>query len=344
MASVRYEGVSFRYSKKSPWTIEDLRMEVKEGEFLAVVGSSGCGKSTFLRLTSGLERPEKGKIYFDGQDFTSVPTQKRDVSIVFQSPCLYPHLDAWGNIALALKIAKEKDVEEKVRKAARMCGIEGLLSRLPGELSGGQRQRVAIARAVVRHPRLFLMDEPLSSLDSNLRFQMRREIRELQKRIGTTAIYVTHDQIEALTMADRLAVMRDGKIEQLGTPEEVYRDPVNTFVASFLGQPPMNLVGAEGEGGRFCLGGFSYKAPVFSGKFTAGFRPEDARIGQEGPEIKVSGCENMGKEFWIRGSLKGGGGEVFLSSKTPAFPGEDLTLFLPQASLRFFDLEGKKIS
>ena len=344
MASVRYEGVSFKYSTKSPWIIEDLSLEVGEGEFLAVVGSSGCGKSTFLRLTSGLERPEEGKIYFDGQDFTSVPTQKRDVSIVFQSPCLYPHLDVGGNIALALKIAKEKGVEEKVRQAAKMCGIESLLARFPHELSGGQRQRAAIARAIVRHPRLFLMDEPLSSLDSNLRFQMRREIRELQKRIGTTAIYVTHDQIEALTMADRLAVMREGRIEQLGSPEEVYKNPANTFVASFLGQPPMNLVEASAEGGRIRLGGFAYPSPVFSGKLTAGFRPEDAKIGAEGPEIEVLGCENMGKEFWIRGLLKGGGGEVFVCSKIPAFPGERARISLPWENLRYFGPDGKKIS
>lgn len=344
MASVRYEDVSFRYSKKSPWTIKDLSLQVEEGEFLAVVGSSGCGKSTLLRLTCGLERPEKGKVYFDGQDFTSVPTQRRDVSIVFQSPCLYPHLDVGGNIALALKIAKEREVQRKVTEAAKMCGIEDLLARFPHELSGGQRQRVAIARAVVRHPRLFLMDEPLSSLDSNLRFQMRREIRELQKKMETTAIYVTHDQIEALTMSDKLAVMRDGKIEQLGSPEEVYKNPANTFVASFLGQPPMNLVETEAEGSRILLGGFLYPSPLFSGKLIAGFRPEDAKIGEEGPKIEVLGCENMGKEFWIRGSLEGGEGEVFVSSKISAPIGEKLKISLPSESLRYFDLDGKRIS
>ncbi|MBQ1299471.1 MAG: ABC transporter ATP-binding protein [Aeriscardovia sp.] len=344
MSSIRYEDVSFRYSKKAPLTIENLSLEVEEGEFLAVVGSSGCGKSTFLRLAAGLEKPESGKIYFDGKDFSRVPTQKRDVSMVFQSPCLYPHLDAAGNIAIALKIAKEKGIEQRVRQAAKMCGIEGLLSRLPSEMSGGQRQRVAIARAIVRRPGLFLMDEPLSSLDSNLRFQMRREIKELQRSIGTTSIYVTHDQAEALTMADRIAVMREGKIEQVGTPEEVYSNPANTFVASFMGQPPMNLVEEEAFDGRFLLGGFSFPSPLPSGKFIAGFRPENAKVEEPGPQIKVLGSENMGKEFWLRGSLIGGEGEVFILSPHPYPLGSQLSFSLSSESFRYFDPSGLKLS
>ena len=343
MSSVRYEDVSFRYSKKAPLTIENLSLEIEEGEFLAVVGSSGCGKSTFLRLAAGLEKPESGTIYFNGKDFSRIPTQKRDVSMVFQSPCLYPHLDAAGNIALALKIAKEKGIEEKVRQAAKMCGIEGLLSRLPSELSGGQRQRVAIARAIVRRPGLFLMDEPLSSLDSNLRFQMRREIRDLQRKIGTTSIYVTHDQAEALTMADRIAVMRDGKLEQVGSPEEVYLDPANTFVASFMGQPPMNLVEEEAFEGRFSLGGFSFPSPLPSGKFILGFRPENAKVGEAGPQIEVLGSENMGKEFWLRGSLVGRGGEIFILSPVSYPVGSRVSFSLPLESFRYFDLSGKRL-
>ena len=345
MASVRYEGVSFRYSKKFPLAIENLSIEVKEGEFLAVVGSSGCGKSTFLRLAAGLEKPETGAIYFNGKDFSRVPTKKRDVSIVFQSPCLYPHLDVAANIALALKIAGEKVIGEKVEEAAKMCGIEKLLPMLPSELSGGQKQRVAIARAIVRRPDLFLMDEPLSSLDSNLRFQMRREIRNLQKRIGTTAIYVTHDQLEALTMADRIAVMRDGRMEQVGTPEEVYKDPANTFVASFMGQPPMNLVEEEAEDGKFYLGGFAFPSPVPSGRFIAGFRPETARVGGAGPQIEVLGSENMGREFWLRASLIGGvGGDIFVLSSLPYPAGARVSFSLSPQDFRYFDLSGRKLS
>lgn len=343
MSSVRYEGVNFRYSKKSPLTIENLSLEVEEGEFLAVVGSSGCGKSTFLRLTAGLERPETGTIYFNGKDFSRVPTQKRDVSIVFQSPCLYPHMDVASNIALALKIAKEKEINQKVRDAAKMCGIEGLLSRFPSQLSGGQRQRAAIARAIVRRPGLFLMDEPLSSLDSNLRFQMRREIRELQKKIGTTTIYVTHDQIEALSMADRIAVMQKGKMEQVGKPEEIYREPVNTFVASFIGQPPMNLVGGEAKQGKFFLGGFPFPSPVRSGKFIVGFRPENAKIAQPGPQIKILDSENMGKEFWLRGSLLGSGKDVFVFSPRSYPLGSLLSFSLSLKDFKYFDLSGKRL-
>lgn len=343
MSSIRYEGVSFKYAKKSPLTIENLSLEVEEGEFLAVVGSSGCGKSTFLRLTAGLEKPTAGAIYFNGKDFSCVPTQKRDVSMVFQSPCLYPHMDAANNIALALKIAKEKEAARRVREAAKMCKIEGLLSRLPSELSGGQKQRVAIARAIVRRPGLFLMDEPLSSLDSNLRSQMRREIKELQKKIGTTTIYVTHDQIEALSMADRIAVMREGKIEQVGSPEEIYHNPQNTFVASFIGQPPMNLIEEDAKEGRFSLGGCSFPSPVRNGKFIAGFRPENAKVGKEGVQIKVLGSENMGKEFWIRGSLLGSKEEVFVFSPFPYSLGSLLSFSLSLGDFRYFDPSGKRL-
>ncbi len=229
--------------------VDGIDRAAREGEFLVLLGPSGCGKTTLLRMIAGLERPTSGDILIGGRVVTALPPRARDVAMVFQSYALYPHLTVFKNIAFPLRargLAREA-VRDKVEWAANMFGIEGLLNRKPRQLSGGERQRVALARALVREPVVFLLDEPLSNLDAKLRTSARDELQQLQRRIGTTTIYVTHDQIEALGLGDRVAVLNAGKIRQIGSPKDIYAEPTDTFVATFIGAPPMNLVERDGE-------------------------------------------------------------------------------------------------
>ncbi|GAA1579343.1 sn-glycerol-3-phosphate ABC transporter ATP-binding protein UgpC [Kribbella hippodromi] len=242
MAEVRLEGVSKTFGGKT--VVDNLDLTVEDREFLTLVGPSGCGKSTTLRMICGLERASAGNIFFDGKPVSWLPANKRDVSMVFQSYALYPHKTVRQNIGFALKMMRvpKATIEEQVRQAARTLDIEDLLDRKPRELSGGQRQRVALGRAIVRDAGAYLLDEPLSNLDAQLRVLMRAEIKRLHVDVARTFIYVTHDQVEAMTMSDRIAVMRDGVIQQCATPEEIYEHPANRFVASFMGSPPMNFL------------------------------------------------------------------------------------------------------
>jgi len=273
--------------------VDGVSLAVEEGEFLTLLGPSGCGKTTLLRLIAGLETPEAGAVQIDGADVTGINPAGRDVAMVFQNYALYPHMRVYDNIAVSLKLRKlgRKEIEQKVAHAAEMLGIEDLLQRLPKELSGGQRQRVALARALVRKPKLFLLDEPLSNLDAVLREKTRAELKMLFARIGGTVIYVTHDQAEAISMSSRVAVMRDGRIQQVGTPEKIYFSPANSFVAGFVGSPSISFIDSEIANGRLIFGQFSVMIEGYRGvqsdRVVAGVRPEDVTLSGE-PEAAAA--------------------------------------------------------
>ena len=266
--------------------LKDLSIEIEPGEFLVLLGPSGCGKSTALRMVAGLEEISSGQLLIGDRDVTDVLPKYRDIAMVFQSYALYPHKTVAENIGFPLKVAKtpKAEMDAAVRDAAAQVELDQLLDRFPGQLSGGQRQRVALARAIIRRPSVFLMDEPLSNLDAKLRGNMRAELKHMQHELGITTVYVTHDQIEAMTLAHRVAIMKDGVLQQLGTPKEVYADPANMFVAGFMGSPPMNFVEGRIADGVFEADGV--RLPVAQAAdlsaATLGFRPEDSRVAAEG--------------------------------------------------------------
>ena len=244
MAEVRFDHATLTYPGNATPAVDELDLTVRDGEFLVLVGPSGCGKTTALRMLAGLENVDDGSVYIGERDVTDLPPKERDVAMVFQNYALYPHMTVAQNMSFALRIAHvpKDEIRKRVEDAARMLDLTDYLSRRPRALSGGQRQRVAMGRAIVREPQVFLMDEPLSNLDAKLRVQTRTQIAELQHRLGITTVYVTHDQVEAMTMGDRVAVMRDGVLHQVDTPHAIFARPVNTFVAGFVGSPPMNLI------------------------------------------------------------------------------------------------------
>ena len=260
--------------------VDGVSLTIGSGEFLVLVGPSGCGKSTLLRMVAGLEETTGGTVSIEGADVTDLPPRERDVAMVFQSYALYPHMSVRQNLGYGLKVRKtpKREIAERVEKVAQLLGLERLLERRPAALSGGQRQRVAMGRAIVREPKAFLMDEPLSNLDAKLRVSMRAQLAALHARLGTTTIYVTHDQIEAMTLGQRVAVMRDGRIQQVDTPQALYSRPANLFVAAFIGSPAMNLVEAEVADGELRFGGFAIPLPETGspapGSVIAGLRPE----------------------------------------------------------------------
>jgi len=269
--------------------VDDVSIDIADGEFLVLVGPSGCGKSTTLRMIAGLETITDGEIALDGRVLNEVPPQERDIAMVFQSYALYPHRTARGNMSFGLEESTDRpkaEIRERVESVAEMMGITDLLDRKPGQLSGGQQQRVALGRAIVREPSVFLMDEPLSNLDAKLRAEMRTELQQLQQQLGVTTIYVTHDQTEAMTMGDRIAVMNDGELQQLGEPLELYHEPTNLFVAGFIGEPAMNVVHGHVADGEFVSNDFHYPlddeildAIDDSGSIALGVRPEDVELG-----------------------------------------------------------------
>ncbi|GGH68919.1 ABC transporter ATP-binding protein [Paenibacillus silvae] len=292
MAGVRLEHIFKKYPGSDKATVVDINLDIKDKEFLVLVGPSGCGKSTTLRMIAGLEEISEGKLYIGDRVVNDVAPKDRDIAMVFQSYALYPHMSVYQNMAFGLKLRKVKkdEIDKRVREAAKILDIEHLLERKPKALSGGQRQRVALGRAIVRDPQVFLMDEPLSNLDAKLRGQMRAEITKLAKRLETTVIYVTHDQIEAMTMGDRIVVMKDGIIQQAASPEELYNHPANLFVAGFIGSPTMNFISGklaeQGSSLHFVAPGVDVeipqgKAQVLKSKGYAakevimGVRPED---------------------------------------------------------------------
>ncbi len=323
VAGVRLVGVWKRFG--GVVAVKDMNLEVGDGEFVILLGPSGCGKTTTLRMISGLEEPSQGKIFIgdklvaDPEAGVFVPPKDRDIAMVFQSYALYPHMTVFDNIAFPLKLRKvpKQEIEERVREVAELLGLTELLKRKPRELSGGQRQRVALGRAIVRKPQVFLMDEPLSNLDAKLRVKMRAELKKLQRQLGVTTIYVTHDQVEAMTMGDRVAIINYGELQQVGTPDEVYNKPANIFVGGFIGSPPMNFLSVSvTEDGWLDFGEFKLKLLPdqvallgelgYLGKEVVfGIRPEDvydavfAQVkvpGENMVHAKVEIVENLGSE------------------------------------------------
>ncbi len=289
--------------------LRGIDLEVASGELVVLVGPSGCGKSTLLRTISGLELPDAGTLRFDDRDLTRAAPRERDIGMVFQSYALYPHLTVRENLAfgLTLRGTDRATIDARIAEVAEMLGLEKLLARYPRDMSGGQRQRVAMGRAIARRPSLFLFDEPLSNLDAALRAEVRVAIKRLHARLGATMIYVTHDQVEAMTLADKLVVLRAGVVEQIGPPLEVYEKPSSKFVAGFLGSPAMNFVDVQVEGGRAKAEGVDVEAPG-EGAVTIGVRPQDVVLGDEGARgvtLKVEVVEAMGFEAYVHGVVAG---------------------------------------
>ena len=278
MSTIQLESVAKRWGETT--AVQDMNLTAEEGRFLVLLGPSGCGKSTTLRIIAGLESPSNGRIWIDGRDVTDIPPAERRLSMVFQSYALFPHLSTAENILFGLKVRKVPTPERRRRleNVAELVGLSDLLDRKPSQLSGGQRQRVALARAVIAENSICLMDEPLSNLDAKLRHDMRVEIRALQKRLGMTVVYVTHDQTEAMSMADKVILMRDGKIEQEGTPDDLYNSPASTFTARFVGTPPMNLLNLSSDSRGVVIEGTDALIQSAKPGFQLGIRPEDIVI------------------------------------------------------------------
>jgi len=304
MAAIEFDGVSKRFGQVT--VLEDLRLTIEEGEFFTFVGPSGCGKSTTLSLIAGLERPTSGRIRFDGEPVDHLAPRDRDVAMVFQSYALYPHMSVAENIGFPLKLrgAAPREIDDAVAEVARRLGIETLLARRPRELSGGQRQRVALGRALVRRPRVFLLDEPLSNLDARLRLEMRAELKRLHGEYGITTVYVTHDQEEAMALSDRVAVLNAGRVEQCGPPLELYHAPANTFVAGFVGSPPMNFLDAR------LVPDLELPRDVALDEVIVGVRPTDVRVTEASDDpraldARVLLAEPTGDDVWVVGLLEG---------------------------------------
>jgi len=304
MASVVFEAASRIYPGTTAPAVDKLNLTVNDGEFLVLVGPSGCGKSTSLRMLAGLEEIDTGRILIGDRDVTNVAPKDRDIAMVFQSYALYPHMTVAENMGFALKIAgtPKEERERRVLEAAKLLDLEPYLERKPKALSGGQRQRVAMGRAIVREPQVFLMDEPLSNLDAKLRVATRTQIAALQRRLGITTVYVTHDQVEAMTMGDRVAVLKDGLLQQVDTPRNLYDNPANAFVAGFIGSPAMNLLNAPIVGGKAMLGNLGIAVPASAGsEVTVGVRPEGFTPASDGFHVLVEVVEELGSDAFVYG-------------------------------------------
>ena len=321
MATVNFKNIVKVYEGSEIPAVNTINMDINDGEFVVLVGPSGCGKSTLLRMIAGLEYVNEGSISIDSNDITNMKPSERNIAMVFQNYALYPHMNIADNIGFHLKIAKmpQAEIDQKVGEVAEKLQLTDYLERLPANLSGGQRQRVAMGRAIVRKPQVFLFDEPLSNLDAKLRIHMRSEIKTLQREIGTTTIYVTHDQVEAMTMADKIAVMLDGQIQQYGTPLEVYDRPANRFVASFIGSPAMNFIEGDSNKTKTSLSpDGKIKIPLpkgiaknAKGDISVGVRPEHVRIVKKGLPCTIEHIEPTGAETLLMLNL--GGNKIIAS-------------------------------
>ena len=373
MAEIVLDNISKVYAG-GVLAVDGVSLTIGSGEFLVLVGPSGCGKSTLLRMVAGLEEVTTGAISIGERDVTTLPPRARDVAMVFQSYALYPHMTVRQNLGYGLKVRRtpKREIAERVARAAELLGLDELLDRRPGALSGGQRQRVAMGRAIVREPKAFLMDEPLSNLDAKLRVSMRAQLSALHARLATTTVYVTHDQIEAMTLGQRVAVMREGRIQQVDTPQELYRRPTNLFVAAFIGSPAMNLVEAEVADGELRFGGFAIPLPEPGapppGKVIAGLRPEAFEDGAFADpslpriDVQVEVVEELGADTHVlfavaaprvevsevreaagdEDALGALGGSVFTARVDPgtaARPGSPLRLAVDPSRLHYFDPE-----
>jgi len=313
MATVTFENATRVYPGSTKPAVDSLNIQIEDGEFLVLVGPSGCGKSTSLRMLAGLEDVNSGRILIGDRDVTQVPPKDRDIAMVFQSYALYPHMTVADNMGFALKIAgmNKAEIKQRVAEAAEILDLTEYLGRKPKALSGGQRQRVAMGRAIVRNPQVYLMDEPLSNLDAKLRVQTRTQIGTLQRRLGVTTVYVTHDQVEAMTMGDRVAVLKDGILMQVGTPRYLFDHPDNVFVAGFMGSPAMNLLELPMADGGVQMGDtiFPIERSVLDGatgsSLTVGMRPEDLEMSEHGLAITVDLVEIPGADAYIHGRVLG---------------------------------------
>ena len=348
--TISLESVSKRFPG-GVQAVNDLSLEVEPGEFLVLVGPSGCGKTTALRMVAGLEPVTGGQIRINDRVVTRLPPRDRDIAMVFQNYALYAHMTVRNNMAFGLKMARtpKPEIRRRVDEAAAMLGLTDLLDRKPRQLSGGQRQRVAMGRAIVREPAAFLMDEPLSNLDAKLRVEMRGEIIRVQRRIAAPTLYVTHDQTEAMTMGDRVAILRDGVLQQLGTPDEIYDHPVNLFVAGFIGSPAMNLVTARLEGSEAVFGASRLQLAPHPGlarydgrELVVGIRPEDFSTAADGAlELTVNRVESLGSELvaYLDGGQEGVEITARLERAAKVEEGERARLAVDRERLYFFDPE-----
>jgi len=352
LASVRFQGVSKIY-QKDILALAKFDIDVQDGEFLVLVGPSGCGKSTTLRILAGLEEPTTGKVFIDERNVTDIKPQDRDIAMVFQNYALYPHMTVYDNMAFSLKMKKMSGdkIDQNVRETAEILGISDYLQRKPRELSGGQRQRVALGRAIVRHPAVFLFDEPLSNLDAKLRVQMRNELSQLHTKLGSTMIYVTHDQAEAMTLGDRIVVLKDGCIQQTATPLDLYDYPDNSFVAGFIGSPSMNFLNVEMENGAIHAGDIVFENTPYSGipdgEYLFGIRPEDIHP-SDGSRLsgEVEVVETLGNENIIYMKFNGRQFSARCGPKIEAVPGEMFEFSLDLERSHLFSADGlrKKVN
>ncbi len=361
MAELQLNNVKKIYGKDVV-AVEDFNLDIQDKEFIVFVGPSGCGKSTTLRMIAGLEEISGGELRIDGKVMNDVAPKDRDIAMVFQNYALYPHMNVYDNMAFGLKLRKFKkeEIKERVNNAAKILDLEKYLDRKPKALSGGQRQRVALGRAIVRDPKVFLMDEPLSNLDAKLRVQMRAEIQKLHRRLQTTTIYVTHDQTEAMTMATRLVVMKDGIIQQVGTPKEIYDNPENIFVGGFIGSPAMNFLEGKVVGDEFVIDDLKVKIPEekmrmlkdggYAGKKAVlGIRPEDIYDAEAKTEldsdkniqIHVDVAELMGAETIVYGDVNGQNIVARIDVRTGIAAGSTMKLHFDMDACHFFDVDSE---
>jgi multiple sugar transport system ATP-binding protein len=360
MATVTFDHMYKRYGE-DVIAVNDLNLEINDGEFICLVGPSGCGKTTALRCVAGLEEISDGELRIGDRVVNNVAPKDRDIAMVFQSYALYPHMSVYDNLAFGLKLRKMKkeEIDRRVQEGAKILGLEKFLDRKPKALSGGQRQRVALGRAIVREPSVFLMDEPLSNLDAKLRVQTRAEIARLHQRLGTTTIYVTHDQVEAMTMGDRIAVMKDGVLQQVGTPQQLYDHPTNIFVAGFIGSPAMNFATTTTEGKDLMFGGAKLELTGDQARAAdsrpqgsnvlIGFRPEHIELanGTTGANAvrfpaTVEVVEYLGNEELIHAQAEGNEVVALLPSDKKVAVGDNVQFAVPMEKLHIFDPDSEK--
>jgi multiple sugar transport system ATP-binding protein len=358
MATVTFDHMVKRYPG-DVLAVNDLNLEIKDGEFLVLVGPSGCGKTTALRCVAGLEEISDGRLLIGDRVVNDVPAKDRNIAMVFQSYALYPHMSVYDNLAFGLKLRKtpKDEIKRRVADAGKILGLEHLLDRKPKALSGGQRQRVALGRAIVREPSVFLMDEPLSNLDAKLRVETRANIARLHQRLGTTTVYVTHDQVEAMTMGDRIAVMRDGILQQVGTPQDLYDHPTNVFVAGFIGSPAMNFATAAISDGGLTMGSQKLgtserlsdmiKGRAQGSNVLLGFRPEHLDLVHQGDAAlripaKVDVVEYLGNEELLHAQMEGAEIVALVPSDRQVSAGAQVEFTVPADKLHLFDPESEK--
>ncbi len=343
MYQLEIKNLTKKYEKP---VLKDITFNAKKGEFISILGPSGCGKSTLLKIVAGLEKEDSGQIFIEGKKVNSLHPKDRNISMVFQNYALYPHMKVFDNIAIGLKLRKlrQQKIKERVQNIASLLKISDLLDRYPSQLSGGQQQRVALARAIVKNPSLFLLDEPLSNLDAQIREQTRSELKRLFNKIDATVIYVTHDQIEAMTMSDRIIVMSNGKIQQIGTPEEIYNNPENLFVARFVGNFRINVIKGVIDNNVFKKGNFSFPVHTdYTGAAYLAVRPEFIKISEHrNCTGKITFIENIGSQYIYTLGIDEGIELRFLSEKKLEID-QEVSVVIPEDKYYLFDSNGKRI-